>query len=105
MHIPLEEVEPREIMPGFHGKLIHTEKMTLAYWTVEEGAEVPSHSHMHEQVMQVLEGSFEFTLDGATKVYGPGDLVHIPSHAQHSGKALTPCKLLDIFSPPREEYR
>lgn len=105
MHIPLDHIESKEIMPGFHGKMIHTEHMTLAFWTVEKGAEVPPHSHHHEQVMQVLEGSFEFTLEGQTGVYGPGDLVTIPSHAEHKGKALTDCKLMDVFSPPREEYK
>ena len=63
------------------------------------------HHHMNEQIMHVVEGSFEFTLDGNTKVYGPGDIVVIPSHTPHSGKALTPCKLMDIFSPAREEYK
>ncbi|TDQ28973.1 cupin domain-containing protein [Zeaxanthinibacter enoshimensis] len=105
MDIKLSEVPSKEIMPGFHGKLIHTEKMTLAYWEVEEGAEVPEHSHMHEQIMQVLEGRFEFTLDGQTKVYEPGQIVPIPSHIPHSGKALTRCRLMDIFSPAREEYK
>jgi quercetin dioxygenase-like cupin family protein len=54
--------------------------------------------------MQVLEGTFEFTVNGLTKLYKPDDLVVIPPFAPHSGKALTPCKLMDIFSPVREEY-
>ncbi len=105
MHIKLKDVTPKEIMPGYHGKLVHTQNMSLAFWEVEKGAEVPEHSHMNEQVMQVLEGSFEFTLDGKTQVYGPGDLVIIAPHIPHSGKALTDCKLMDTFSPTREEYK
>lgn len=105
MHIKLKDVAPKEIMPGYHGKLVHTQNMSLAFWEVEKGAEVPEHSHMNEQVMQVLEGSFEFTLDGNTQVYGPGDLVIIAPHIPHSGKALTACKLMDTFSPSREEYK
>ncbi len=105
MHIKLKDVAPKEIMPGYHGKLVHTQNMSLAFWEVEKGAEVPEHSHMNEQVMQVLEGSFQFTLDGKTQVYGPGDLVIIAPHIPHSGKALTACKLMDAFSPTREEYK
>lgn len=105
MHIKLKDVVPKEIMPGYHGKLVHTQNMSLAFWEVEKGAEVPEHSHMNEQVMQVLEGSFQFTLDGKTQVYGPGDLVIIAPHIPHSGKALTACKLMDAFSPTREEYK
>ncbi|MDX1759899.1 MAG: cupin domain-containing protein [Arenibacter algicola] len=105
MKIKLAEIVPKEIMPGYHGKLIHTQNMSLAFWEVEAGAKVPEHAHMNEQAMQVLEGKFEFTLDGITKTYEPGDLVIIPPHVPHSGLALTPCKLMDVFSPTREEYR
>lgn len=92
-------------MPGYQAKMIHSENMSIAFWNVEKGAKVPEHSHMHEQIMHVLEGEFEFTLDGETKIYHPGDLVIISPHKKHSGKALTPCKLMDVFSPVREEYK
>lgn len=105
MHYNLNTIPTQELIPGYHAKMIHGEKMSIAYWTVDKGAEVPEHSHEHEQVMQVLEGEFEFTLDGQTKVYFPGDIVLIASHKVHSGKALTDCKLMDVFSPTREEYK
>ena len=41
----------------------------------------------------------------ATKVFTEGDIVLIPSNHLHGGKALTPCKLMDVFSPVREEYK
>jgi len=105
MKIKLAEIEFKEIMPGYNGKLIHAQNMSLAFWEVEKGAKVPEHAHINEQVMQVLEGKFEFTLDGNTNTYEPGDLVIIPPNVPHSGRALTTCKLMDVFSPTREEYR
>ncbi|USD26034.1 cupin domain-containing protein [Flagellimonas marinaquae] len=101
----LSDIEPKEIMPGYHGKLVHGERMSWVFWDVEQNAEVPEHQHDHEQIMHVVEGTFEFTLNGEKGVYKPGDVVVIPSNIPHSGKALTPCKLMDIFSPVREEYR
>ncbi|MEM9867547.1 MAG: cupin domain-containing protein [Bacteroidota bacterium] len=101
----LSEIPPKEIMPGYHGKMVHAETMTWAFWNVEKGAAVPEHHHVHEQIMHVIEGDFEFTLSGVTKVYHPGDVVIIPSNVPHSGKALTSCKLMDIFSPVRTEYQ
>jgi quercetin dioxygenase-like cupin family protein len=92
-------------MAGYHGKMIHTRNMTLAFWDVEEGARVPEHAHHHEQVMHVLEGEFEFTVGGITKVYHKGDLVVVDSNVPHSGRAISSCKLLDVFSPAREDYR
>lgn len=92
-------------MPGYHGKLVHATNMSVAFWDVEKDAEVPEHSHMNEQIMHVLEGEFEFSLDGETKTYYSGDIVVIAPHQKHSGRALTACKLMDVFSPTREEYK
>ena len=55
--------------------------------------------------MYVVDGEFEFTLSGDTKIYSSGDIVLIPSNIEHSGTALKDCKLMDVFSPAREEYR
>ena len=101
----LSEIPTKEIMPGYHGKLVHSESMTWVFWDVEQGAEVPEHHHINEQIMHVVSGDFEFTLDGRTATYKAGDVVVIPSNVSHSGKALTPCKLMDVFSPVRAEYR
>ena len=105
MKLNLATIPSKEIMPGLHGKLVHSDHMSIAFWDVEKGAEVPEHAHMNEQIMHVMEGEFEFTLDGDTQIYYPGDIVVIAPHLKHSGIALTPCKLLDLFSPTREEYR
>ncbi|SDT06895.1 Cupin domain-containing protein [Maribacter dokdonensis] len=105
MNLNLADIKPVEIMPGLHGKLVHSEHMSMAFWEVEKGAIVPEHAHMNEQIMYVMEGEFQFTLEGDTKIYHPGDIVIIAPHKKHSGIALTPCRLLDVFSPVREEYR
>lgn len=101
----LSQIQSKEIMPGYHGKLVHGDTMSWAFWAVEKDAEVPEHSHHHEQIMHVVEGDFEFTLGGNTDIYHPGDVVVIPSNTPHSGKALTSCRLMDVFSPVREEYK
>ncbi|MEP3211004.1 MAG: cupin domain-containing protein [Maribacter sp.] len=105
MNLNLSNIQSKEIMPGYHGKLVHTETMSLVFWDAEKDAVVPEHHHVHEQIMYVIEGEFEFTLDGVTKIYLPGDIVPIASNIPHSGKALTSCKLMDVFSPAREEYK
>jgi len=101
----LATLKSKELMPGYHGKMVHGQQLTWAFWTVEEGALVPQHHHPHEQIMHVVEGEFEFTINGQTQVYTAGAIVPIPSNIPHSGKALTACKLMDVFSPVREEYR
>jgi quercetin dioxygenase-like cupin family protein len=52
----------------------------------------------------VLEGSFELTIQGETQILTAGKAALIPSQAIHSGRALTRCKIIDIFCPIREDY-
>ncbi|OEK06615.1 cupin domain-containing protein [Roseivirga misakiensis] len=103
--INLEDIASRELLPGFSVKMIHSEKMTLAYWDIKAGSVLPEHSHPHEQIAaQVISGEFELILDGQSKVMKSGDVAVIPSNMVHSGKAITDCQLLDAFSPVREDY-
>ena len=103
--ISFDSIDQKELLPGFKVRFVHTEKMTLAYWDIKAGSVLPEHNHHHEQVAaQVMEGQFELTLEGETKVMKPGDLAVIPSNVVHSGKAITDCKLLDVFCPVREDY-
>ena len=101
----LAEIKEKEIFPGLKGKFVHGDKISWVFWDVKKGSVVEKHNHIHEQTMHVVEGEFEFTLDRKTKKYSNGDVVVIPSNIPHSGKALTNCKLMDVFSPVREEYR
>ncbi len=101
--VTLNNVEAVEMMPGFHGKFIHSASMTHAYWTIEAGSELPEHHHIHEQVANILEGEFEFTVEGETRICKAGDVVILPSNVPHSGRAITDCKILDVFAPSRED--
>ena len=99
------QIEAREVVPGFLGRFIHTDNMTMAYWEIREGAELPQHDHHHEQVVNMLAGEFELTVDGQPRRLTPGDVVVLPSHVPHSGRALTDCRILDVFQPCRDDYR
>jgi quercetin dioxygenase-like cupin family protein len=98
-------LETRELVPGHHGRFIHSEHTTHVYWQIEAGAQLPEHSHPHEQIVNMLEGRYELTVDGETFVLDAGDVLVIPGNAKHSGRAHTGCRILDVFSPVREEYR
>ena len=64
MFIDLDNIEEREPVPGFRGRFVHTENMTIAYWSVQAGAKLPEHSHTQEQTATVIEGEFRLTIDG-----------------------------------------
>ncbi|MEM7387632.1 MAG: cupin domain-containing protein [Verrucomicrobiota bacterium] len=101
----INQLEQRPILPGFKVRFLHSDRMTFAFWEIEEGAELPEHQHEHEQVMHVHEGQFSITIDGDTETVVGGEVCVIPSNAVHSGKAMTPCRVMDVFCPVREDYR
>ena len=102
--VEINELSVHELIPGFHGRFIHTANNSYVYWSVKAGAAFPEHSHHHEQVAHVLSGKFELTIDGEKKTLVPGVIAIIPSNVKHSGMAITDCELLDIFQPVREDY-
>jgi quercetin dioxygenase-like cupin family protein len=101
----LKKLLPREVFPGFTGKFVHTDNMTFAFWEIKKGSALPEHSHLHEQVVNMLEGEFEIVLEGKPTHLLPGNILPIPSHAKHAGRAITDCKILDVFYPVREDYK
>ncbi|MFK7766527.1 MAG: cupin domain-containing protein [Mariniblastus sp.] len=103
--LSLDLVDAKEILPGFHGKFIHSDRMTLAYWSIDEFASLPEHAHPHEQIVNLLEGKFELTVDGTVHFLKPGDVVVIPGNVPHMGRAITQCRILDVFQPARDDYR
>ncbi len=103
--IELDELENREIFAGGKGKFIHTENMTFAYWDFKAGVAVPEHSHPHEQVVNMIEGELELSIEGVTKSLKPGQVAIVPPQAKHAGRAITDCQIIDVFYPVREAYR
>jgi len=100
----LNEIEARELIPGGRVKFAHSDNMTLAFWTFDAGTPLPEHTHPHEQILNVMQGTLEFTIDGETQtVDGPSSII-IPSLLKHSGKCLTACTLIDVFYPKRDDF-
>jgi len=103
--ISLDELEPREILPGASARFVHSPSMTMAFWSFEEAVDLPEHSHPHEQITTIIEGEFELTVDGVTRRMRPGDVAVIGGGAVHSGRSITRCRVVDVFHPVREDFR
>lgn len=103
--LDLNKIEGRELLPGFEGRFVHTDTMTVAHWEIKGGSVLPLHDHVHEQVVNMIEGELEMTIGGETRVMTAGQTFAIPSNIPHEGKALTDCKVIDVFTPAREDYK
>ena len=98
-------IPTKEIAPGFFSKLIHTANNTINFIEVKAGNIVPDHQHVHEQLSFLIEGQFQLTVNDEVQLLDAGLFAVIPSNVRHSGLAITDCKLIDVFSPVRQDYR
>ncbi len=101
----IADIRPIELSPGYSARLIHTERMSFSFLEVKAGSASARHSHPQEQAAMLLEGEFELTIEGEPIRFGPGSLIVIPPDVPHSGLAITDCKLMDVFTPVREDFR
>jgi len=96
----------KEIFGGtIRGRYAHLDRMTVGSVELAADTVVPAHNHPHEQITYLLEGRFEFTVGRETRILEPGMAALIPGGVMHGGKTLTACRVLDFFSPVRDDYR
>jgi len=76
----------------------------IVWWKMKPGASVAPHAHPHEQIVWVLSGKMEIRIGDKRHVCGPGDFLLIPSGIEHEGVVLEDTEVVDIFSPPREDF-
>jgi len=100
------DATPVEMLPGLIRRtLADGEFMMICEFTLDDGVELPDHSHPHEQVGYLVSGRMRLTIGGETFVLLPGDSYHAPSNVQHSALSVEPSVIVDTFSPPRKDYR
>lgn len=79
-------------------------ELMLVEFTFEQGGIGALHSHPHLQTSYVAEGVFEVTIDGVTETIGAGGAYIVPSGLVHGVKALEAGKLIDSFTPRRDDF-
>jgi quercetin dioxygenase-like cupin family protein len=99
------QIEKEQLNPQFARQVIHGEKMTVARIHLSKGAVVPPHRHPSEQITMLEHGKVRFTIAGDHTVLEPGQALVTPSEALHSVEALEDSLAMDLFAPPREDWR
>ncbi len=91
--------------PGVRLRTPHGEKLMLSLVEIDAGAEVPLHSHPHEQGGVVLSGVMALTIGEQTNELSQGEMYIIPGGVPHRAVAVGgPVVVMDVFSPIREDY-
>jgi quercetin dioxygenase-like cupin family protein len=104
--IELSSTEKKQLREGIQSRIFSGEKIMMAFMDVAPNLSDPGHDHPHEQCGIVLEGEIEMTIGDEVRLLKEGDAYFIPGGLPHGGKTFEkPCLVLDIFSPPREDYK
>ncbi len=102
-----DTVEHETVNPHMQRRIVTGENMTVARIYLKDGFLVPRHSHVQEQITQVISGSMRFTFgEGRSEVaeFGPGDVIVIPSNLPHEALAIGDVEEMDMWSPRRDDW-
>jgi quercetin dioxygenase-like cupin family protein len=96
----------RELGPGLSTRIFAGEQAMLSIVTIGPNAQGTLHHHPEEQWGVLLEGSAIRIQGGEAIPVKKGDLWRTPGGVPHTMRAGPDgAKVLDIFSPPRPEYK
>jgi quercetin dioxygenase-like cupin family protein len=104
-HSPAEWPEV-EAAPGVQRRVLSCgDDVMVVQFTIQAGAEVPPHTHPHEQVGHVVSGRMQFRIGDEVRELGPGDGYSVPGGVTHGATGVTETVAVDSFHPVRDDYR
>lgn len=85
--------------------LSYSQNLMICELQFEKGSIGAKHSHPHEQIGYVISGKIIYQEEGCEdKVLVTGDSYYVAPHAVHGIEVLEETKLLDVFTPMREDF-
>lgn len=92
----LDKIEMRTLAYG--------EKTLMSEFRLQKDAQLPRHSHPHEQIGYLVSGQLQLTIGSETCLLEPGDSWCIAGDIEHEAVALQNSLAIEVFSPVREDY-
>ncbi len=94
-----------EICPGIKRRTVASGKsMYQMIAHLDAGSTMPEHRHPQEQIVFLLRGRMKLIVDGTPHEMTAGDSFYLESKVPHGVEAIEETRVLDTFSPPRDEY-
>jgi quercetin dioxygenase-like cupin family protein len=104
--VRVDDIDPVEFVPGLAFRPVLGENAMANFVSFAPHTVAPTHVHEEEQIVVVLEGEFEFHIDGQSRTMRPGDVAVIPPWVPHGARTLaSSCTEVDMFTPPRRTLR
>ena len=84
--------------------LSHSNALMVCEILLEKDAVIAAHAHPHEQITYIISGKCRYTVGDETREVSARDSVLIPGNVPHSIVVLETMKVIDAFSPAREDF-
>jgi quercetin dioxygenase-like cupin family protein len=92
--------------PGVERRVLSCgDQLMIVQFTIQAGAQVPPHTHPHEQIGHVVSGKMTFRIGDEERELGPGDGYNVPGGVLHGATCITEVIAVDSFHPVRDDYR
>lgn len=105
MFVRNKDRDSRKMLPGVELKtLVHGDVTLLAEFRLKKGSSIPSHSHPQEQTGYLVRGKIRLEIGDETFDVEPGDGWCVKGGESHGAEAVEDSLVVEIFSPPREDY-
>jgi quercetin dioxygenase-like cupin family protein len=99
-----DTVPVEQLTDNVRRRMIVGAKEMLVRWEFSKGAVAARHSHPHEQIVVMVHGKLRLVVGNSETVMGRDDIVIIPPDTPHEAEALEDTIVIDVFSPPREDF-
>lgn len=94
-----------EICPGISRRTVADGKtMYQMIATLAAGSRMPEHHHAQEQIVHIITGKMRLIVEGVPHELSSGDSFYLASDVPHGVETILETRVLDTFSPPREDY-
>jgi quercetin dioxygenase-like cupin family protein len=80
------------------------DRSTIGEFFLRKGAIVPSHQHPAEQISWIESGHLRLTVGETDFEATAGSVLRIPSNLPHRAVAIEDSKVIDLFSPRRDDW-
>lgn len=84
--------------------LAHGDKTLMCEFLLTKGAQLPLHSHPHEQIGYLVSGHIRLRIGSEEQDLKPGDSWCIPGGVEHGAAIVEDSVAIEVFSPVREDY-
>lgn len=101
-----KNIAARDLGGGVTRKVLsYSQNLMACELRMEKGAVGALHSHPHEQIGYIISGKLIYQEEGQEdKVLETGDTYYVAPNVVHGVQILEDTKLLDIFTPMREDF-